>query len=197
MHRTRNAAYGQPYRGFESPPLRHRFPLKYLYISIFLPPGARGPRHRRERFSRSRQLSTIKSLGREARSSNGRDARRGGLPSHDVPSRTSLASLGLALPLQRQAVPAVREGALPRLAPTRSAAWACVATSHFRLYRDACALTGRSLRHAEARIPFTSAGRKGGRTAFVHASHLAWRAERPLFSPHSRLTVASPKPVLS
>ncbi|VVT00789.1 hypothetical protein RHIZ404_190401 [Rhizobium sp. EC-SD404] len=23
MHRTRNAAYGQPYRGFESPPLRH------------------------------------------------------------------------------------------------------------------------------------------------------------------------------
>src|ERR687889_760245 len=22
MHRTRNAAYGQPYRGFESPPLR-------------------------------------------------------------------------------------------------------------------------------------------------------------------------------
>src|SRR5215472_16375451 len=24
MHRTRNAAYGQPYRGFESLPLRHR-----------------------------------------------------------------------------------------------------------------------------------------------------------------------------
>ena len=23
MHRTRNAAYGQPYRGFESLPLRH------------------------------------------------------------------------------------------------------------------------------------------------------------------------------
>jgi hypothetical protein len=23
MHRTRNAAYGQPYREFESPPLRH------------------------------------------------------------------------------------------------------------------------------------------------------------------------------
>ena len=25
-HRTRNAAYGQPYRGFESHPLRHFFP---------------------------------------------------------------------------------------------------------------------------------------------------------------------------
>src|ERR1700729_3266998 len=27
MHRTRNAAYGQPYRGFESLPLRHFLPL--------------------------------------------------------------------------------------------------------------------------------------------------------------------------
>src|SRR5271166_6473742 len=28
MHRTRNAAYGQPYRGFESLPLRHPSPLR-------------------------------------------------------------------------------------------------------------------------------------------------------------------------
>jgi hypothetical protein len=28
MHRTRNAAYGQPYRGFESLPLRHPLPLR-------------------------------------------------------------------------------------------------------------------------------------------------------------------------
>jgi hypothetical protein len=28
MHRTRNAAYGQPYRGFESLPLRHPTPLR-------------------------------------------------------------------------------------------------------------------------------------------------------------------------
>src|ERR1700758_2026743 len=27
-HRTRNAAYGQPYRGFESLPLRHPTPLR-------------------------------------------------------------------------------------------------------------------------------------------------------------------------
>src|SRR5690242_1790523 len=27
MHRTRNAAYGQPYRGFESLPLRHPTPM--------------------------------------------------------------------------------------------------------------------------------------------------------------------------
>src|SRR3989440_6897527 len=33
MHRTRNAAYGQPYRGFESLPLRHD--LKYRYYSCF------------------------------------------------------------------------------------------------------------------------------------------------------------------
>src|SRR5216683_5731222 len=28
MHRTRNAAYGQPYRGFESLPLRHPSPCR-------------------------------------------------------------------------------------------------------------------------------------------------------------------------
>src|SRR5690348_8773131 len=32
MHRTRNAAYGQPYRGFESLPLRQR--LRKLMISL-------------------------------------------------------------------------------------------------------------------------------------------------------------------
>ena len=30
MHRTRNAAYGQPYRGFESSPLRH---LNFIFFS--------------------------------------------------------------------------------------------------------------------------------------------------------------------
>ena len=30
MHRTRNAAYGQPYRGFESLPLRHYNKTKHL-----------------------------------------------------------------------------------------------------------------------------------------------------------------------
>ena len=29
MHRTRNAAYGQPYRGFESLPLRHYAEILY------------------------------------------------------------------------------------------------------------------------------------------------------------------------
>src|SRR5215472_5329336 len=29
MHRTRNAAYGQPYRGFESLPLRHELTILY------------------------------------------------------------------------------------------------------------------------------------------------------------------------
>ena len=28
MHRTRNAAYGQPYRGFESLPLRHDYAFR-------------------------------------------------------------------------------------------------------------------------------------------------------------------------
>jgi hypothetical protein len=30
MHRTRNAAYGQPYRGFESLPLRHTNEINHL-----------------------------------------------------------------------------------------------------------------------------------------------------------------------
>jgi hypothetical protein len=30
MHRTRNAAYGQPYRGFESLPLRHELNARYI-----------------------------------------------------------------------------------------------------------------------------------------------------------------------
>jgi hypothetical protein len=36
MHRTRNAAYGQPYRGFESLPLRQNSnkPLKYNHFSM-------------------------------------------------------------------------------------------------------------------------------------------------------------------
>ena len=35
MHRTRNAAYGQPYRGFESLPLRHKiFNFNYLLTSL-------------------------------------------------------------------------------------------------------------------------------------------------------------------
>ncbi len=38
MHRTRNAAYGQPYRGFDSLPLR-QFPLKSLRkLPIFRSP---------------------------------------------------------------------------------------------------------------------------------------------------------------
>jgi hypothetical protein len=36
MHRTRNAAYGQPYRGFESLPLRHII-LKTLHFLTILP----------------------------------------------------------------------------------------------------------------------------------------------------------------
>ncbi len=184
--------------GGSNPPSPPPVPPKILIHLDFLPPGrTRPPRHRWERFSRSRQLLTIKSLGREARSSNGRDARRGGLPSHDVPSRTSLASLGLALPLQRQAVPAVREGALPRLAPTRSAARACVATSHIRLYRDACALTAD---HCATPKPASRSRVQAGRGVEQRSSTLRishGEQSDLLFSPHSRLTVASPKPVLS
>ena len=34
-HRTRNAAYGQPYRGFESHPLRHIPELKLIFTSVW------------------------------------------------------------------------------------------------------------------------------------------------------------------
>ena len=39
MHRTRNAAYGQPYRGFESLPLRHNF---HFLRECGLSPGVAG-----------------------------------------------------------------------------------------------------------------------------------------------------------
>ena len=39
MHRTRNAAYGQPYRGFESLPLRHAFNI-CGYVRSFWGRGA-------------------------------------------------------------------------------------------------------------------------------------------------------------
>ena len=35
MHRTRNAAYGQPYRGFESLPLRQWIRLRLCYLYAF------------------------------------------------------------------------------------------------------------------------------------------------------------------
>jgi hypothetical protein len=34
MHRTRNAAYGQPYRGFESLPLRQSFAQAFDWIGL-------------------------------------------------------------------------------------------------------------------------------------------------------------------
>src|SRR5215213_10558112 len=43
MHRTRNAAYGQPYREFESPPLRHSCSKPSIHLKSrlhigFMPP---------------------------------------------------------------------------------------------------------------------------------------------------------------
>ena len=37
MHRTRNAAYGQPYRGFESLPLRQHKRFFGHFLKVFLP----------------------------------------------------------------------------------------------------------------------------------------------------------------
>jgi hypothetical protein len=34
MHRTRNAAYGQPYRGFESLPLRHLYQKYHRFFGL-------------------------------------------------------------------------------------------------------------------------------------------------------------------
>jgi hypothetical protein len=42
MHRTRNAAYGQPYRGFESLPLRHPAPIPKLWVATHFKPEGRG-----------------------------------------------------------------------------------------------------------------------------------------------------------
>src|SRR3954464_5367861 len=43
MHRTRNAAYGQPYREVESPPLRHLRQKLFLSRSLFPTKGLRPP----------------------------------------------------------------------------------------------------------------------------------------------------------
>ena len=46
-HRTRNAAYGQPYRGFESLPLRHIYPYLYCKTNMIhdLYPSGRRSSH--------------------------------------------------------------------------------------------------------------------------------------------------------